>query len=42
MHTENKVTTNRKPMQECAMKMKNKKIKKKTTAHDVFVLKLDE
>ena len=33
MHTENKVTTNRKPMQECAMKM-NKKIKKKTTAHD--------
>ena len=28
MHTENKVTTNRKPMQECAMKM-NKKIKKK-------------
>ena len=28
MHTENKVTTNRKPMQEYAMKM-NKKIKKK-------------
>ena len=33
MHTENKVTTNRKPMQECAMKMKKIK-KKKTTAHD--------
>ena len=34
MHTENKVTTNRKPMQECAMKMNKKIKKKKTIAHD--------
>ena len=39
MHTKNTLTTNRKPMQGCAMKMKNKKIKKKTTAHNFFVIK---
>ena len=39
MHTKNMLTTNRKPMQGCAMKMKNKKIKKKMTAHNFFVIK---
>ena len=29
MHTKNMLTTNRKPMQVCVMKIKNKKIKKK-------------
>ena len=32
MHTENKLTTNFKPMQGCTMKMK--KIKKKMTSHN--------
>ena len=40
MHTENKVITNRTPMQKCVMKMKNKnkKIKKKWLPMN-FVLK---
>ena len=39
MYTKNTLTTNRKPMQGCAMKMKKKKIKKKMTAHNFFVIK---
>ena len=37
MHTKNTLTANRKPMQGCAIKMK--KIKKKMTAHNFFVIK---
>ena len=40
MHTKNTLTTNRKPMQGCAMKMmKNKKIKKKRLPIIFFVIK---
>ena len=39
MHTKNTLTTNHKHMQGCAMKMKNKKIKKKMTTHNFFVIK---
>ena len=38
MHTKSTLTTNRKPMQGCAMKM-NKKIKKKMIAYNFFVIK---
>ena len=38
MHTKNMLTTNRKPMQGCVMKMK-KKIKKKMTAQNFFGIK---